>query len=112
MDRDEEPDEEDYRPRIKRKQIGSANAIQDVVFFRLMVTPFLIQFFFWVGVVVCICGGLMMIIQSLDVRGRTWEFLEGLFVMLFGPLYVRCICELCIIQFRIHSELKQMNDKK
>lgn len=38
-------------------------------------------------------------------------FATGLAIMLVGPLILRVYCELAIVFFKIHDELKEMNDR-
>jgi hypothetical protein len=51
---------------------------------------------------------------SLDQRaGRdTWGVAVGLVMLIFGPLLIRILCELDIILFKIHDELKESNDRQ
>jgi len=39
-------------------------------------------------------------------------FLGGVSVLIFGPLLIRILCELDIILFKIHDELKAANDRR
>ena len=107
-----------------------------------MITPILIQIMFWFGVLVCIGQGLRLIATSFDVAGtdmipfdervtrvpgggdrpniketakRTFSFgmfAFGVGIIVMGPLFVRLYCELLIIIFKIHDELKTSNDRQ
>ena len=63
---------------------------------RLMITPILIQVIFWIGVGLCVIGGLVAI-----ARGEV----SGVVVLLLGPLVVRIYCELLIVIFKILEAL-------
>jgi uncharacterized protein DUF4282 len=76
----------------------------DFISFRKMVTPVIIQVIFWVGVVVCVLGGLGSVIG-----GRA---LYGLFLIVLGPIIVRIECELLILLFRIHDAVQEIRASK
>ena len=54
-------------------------------------------------------------IKSIESGSRTrfsvGTFVYGLAVMLFGPLLLRVYCELAMIFFKIHDELKELNNR-
>jgi len=80
----------------------------DFFAFRRMITPIVIQIIFWIGVVACIVGGLVMMfageaLASTEARGA--GFLAGLAVLILGPLAVRVYCEILIVIFRINESL-------
>ena len=66
-----EPDdtEPDYIPRRRHRRRGrSGAAVRDLVNFRLMITPILIQVLFWVGTVGCGFAGVWGITSSVERR--------------------------------------------
>jgi hypothetical protein len=65
--------------------------------FRKMITPLLIQVFFWIGVVVAVISALVMMVKG--------SFFVGLVALVVGPLIVRIECELLILLFRMYDEL-------
>jgi hypothetical protein len=77
---------------------------KDFAKFRLMITPIVIQVLFWLGIAGCIIGALVSFGQA--------QVLNGIVVLILGPLFVRIYCELLIIIFRIHDLLKQIRDKR
>jgi hypothetical protein len=101
-----------------------------------MITPVVIQILFWLGSIYCIVSGMRVIIASFDAgpsvrltadgdvdfnpgrggRGSssfsTWAFVYGVLLVLVGPLLVRILCELDVILFKIHDELKAANDRE
>lgn len=68
----------------------------DFLRFRRMITPVIIEFVFWIGVIaaVIIAFGLMR-----DSVGL------GLLALIVGPLLVRVYCELLILFFRMNETL-------
>lgn len=65
--------------------------------FRRMITPLLIQVFFWIGVVVAVLSALVMMVKG--------SFFVGLVGLIVGPVIVRIECELLILLFRMYDEL-------
>ncbi len=75
--------------------------------FRKMVTPVIIQILFWVGVIVCIVAGLIMIVMGEQYYGERLP-LKGVLLIIFGPLAVRIYCEVLIVFFRINETLTEI----
>ena len=76
--------------------------MNDYLTFKKMITPIIIQVLFWVGVVGCILAGIFMFSQS---------FLNGLLIILVGPVFVRLYCELIIVIFSINDTLTEIKNK-
>jgi hypothetical protein len=116
----------------------SGNPIGDFITFRLMLTPFLLQALFWLGSLACVViGGRMMaasfeppadrpaIVPEKDpvdpdkakvkqAAARVFSavtFATGLALLLLGPFALRLYCEMHLIIFKIHDELKWANDR-
>ncbi len=75
--------------------------------FRTMVTPVIIQVLFWVGVIVCIVAGLVMIGMGIKLPGDQMV-LKGVLLAILGPLGVRIYCEILIVFFRINETLTEI----
>lgn len=75
--------------------------MRDFLLFRKMLTPLIIHFIFWAGVVLCIISAVTVIWQ----QGR---WLSGLETLLLGPVIVRVVCELLILLFRINESLTEI----
>lgn len=75
--------------------------------FRTMVTPVIIQVLFWVGVMVCIIAGLVMIVMGIKLPGDQMV-LKGVLLAILGPLGVRVYCEILIVFFRINETLTEI----
>ena len=88
--------------------------MKDFFNFQKMITPVIIQFLFWLGILGCIIAGILLI-----VMGTIWEGLDvelvfmGIGYIVLGPIVVRIYCELLIILFSINDTLtdikKQLN---
>jgi hypothetical protein len=80
--------------------------MSDFLTFRKYLTPFVIQILFWIGVGVCVVEGITMI-ASVGAFARGIGIVNGLLVLLVGPIAVRVICELIMAVFGIHDSLKE-----
>jgi len=76
---------------------------KDLFFFDRMLTPSIITVVYWLLLLSVLVGGIgMMFGQS---------FFAGLGIIVFGALGVRIWCELLIVLFKIHQNLKAIADK-
>jgi len=127
-------------PSPRRRRPASGSPVADFLTFRLMLTPVLIQIFFWVGTIACVGMGLMEMAGSVSSRPsatadaadddeppatkakskaaattrstfNVYQFLYGLGALVFGPLFLRLLCEEAIILFKIHEELREQTDR-
>jgi hypothetical protein len=81
--------------------------MKDFWAFRTMVTPVIIQILFWIGVVLCFIGGVIMI--GIGTQEGQGEYLwKGVLLFLLGPLGVRVYCEILIVFFRINETLTEI----
>jgi NADH:ubiquinone oxidoreductase subunit 6 (subunit J) len=78
--------------------------------FRTMVTPVIIQILFWVGAILClIVGGIMIIYGATEFnKGQAQYLWTGVGIFLLGPLVVRLYCEILIVFFRINETLTEI----
>jgi hypothetical protein len=74
----------------------------DFLIFRRMLTPILIQIFFWFCVIVCIVGGIYNFMHH--------AFVHGLQILILGPILVRVLCEFWILFFKIHQTLTELKN--
>jgi len=82
----------------------------DFLTFRKMITPTIIQIIFWIGIVLCVVGGIVYIVVG-AVQNTASGVLYGLITLIIGPLVVRIYCELLILMFRMNDSLSEINDK-
>ena len=83
----------------------------DFLTFRKMLTPIIIQVIFWIGVTVCIIGGIITIATGAASRYGGMTVLYGLLAIFLGPLVVRSYCELLIVIFRINGTVTDIKNK-
>ena len=79
----------------------------ELLSFRKMITPTIIQILFWIGAGLAVIAGFFMIIGGLiNLRGggAALVFL-GLLYICIGPIVVRIYCELIILLFKIYVEI-------
>jgi hypothetical protein len=76
---------------------------KSVLFFDDMLTPKIITVIYWLGLISVIFGAVMMIF--------TGNFFKGLGLLVFGAIGVRVWCELLIVMFKIHENIKRLADK-
>jgi hypothetical protein len=78
--------------------------------FRTMVTPVIIQILFWIGVLLCLVIGAIMVIYGANhFQGGQGHYLwKGVLLFVLGPLGVRVYCEILIIFFRINETLTEI----
>jgi len=84
--------------------------LQDLLSFRKMITPMIIQILFWIGVGLCVLFGLISIGTSFTRFGGVSTFFSGLAIIVVGPIAVRIYCEILIIFFRINETLTEIKD--
>lgn len=80
--------------------------LKDFASFDNMLTPTIIKILFWLGVVLSMLFGLVMIFQGLtsSFGGGVTVFI-GLLWLVLGPVATRIYCELLIVIFKIHENL-------
>ena len=103
------------RAAAQQLRAPGSGKIAEFFTFRRFITPVIIQIIFWLGVLICIGGGIAIMSAGgggdyyYGGGGVEWNVLAGLLVILIGPILVRIWCELQILLFRIFDELKQIN---
>jgi len=72
--------------------------------FRKFITPLAIQILFWIGVGVTTVEGISMIATGGTFRSGL-GIVNGLLVLIVGPVVVRVLCEVLVAIFGIHASL-------
>lgn len=80
--------------------------MRDYLFFDNMLTPRLITAVYWLNLLIVIFTGLGMML-----KGGAGGAVLGLLFIPVGFLFVRVICEILILTFKIHENVKKMADK-
>jgi hypothetical protein len=78
--------------------------------FRTMVTPVINQILFWIGALLCLVVGAIMVIYGAThfEAGQAQYLWKGILLFALGPLGVRIYCEILIIFFRINETLTEI----
>jgi uncharacterized membrane protein len=78
--------------------------------FRTMITPVIIQILFWIGTILClIIGAIMIIYGASHFQASEANYLwQGALLFVLGPLAVRVYCEILIVFFRINETLTEI----
>lgn len=75
--------------------------------FNKMLTPTLIKIIFFVGCGISVLAGLGIIISGMNAYdGGGFMVLLGLIVIVVGPFLTRVYCELLIVLFKMHENLR------
>lgn len=82
----------------------------DFTRFDKMITPTIIKILFYIGVILSIIVGIAEVFGGLFGGDGALVFM-GFLTLLLGPLFTRVYCELLIVIFKIHENLKEINDK-
>ena len=91
--------------------------MKDFLTFRKMITPVIIQIVFWVGSVISVIVGVVVIFIGLysATQGSkdtaAASIISGLLTAILGPLFLRIYAELTILFFRIYDQLVEINKK-
>ena len=72
---------------------------QDFRGFRRFITPKLMPFVFWAGVVIAVVMGIITIIEGALFSSARLIFL-GIVTLFLGPIFVRVLCEFVMTFFR------------
>jgi hypothetical protein len=78
--------------------------VRDYLSFKRMITPKLVNIFFWIGTIISVVIGLGLFIISL-ANINSQGIILGFLTMLLGPLVIRIYCELMVVFFRINETL-------
>ena len=86
---------------IERRSDGTG--FGDFFAFRTLITPWLIKVLFVIGLISQLAFAAYMIVYSNEKIGA--------FILFFGWIPLRIVCEIAILNFTIHTELVALNNK-
>lgn len=86
--------------------------IKDIFCFDKFITPAFISIIYWISIVVSVLSGLGAIISSFRPYGGVGLFITGLIIIVGGIILSRVMCELTLVVFKIHENLKKIADAK
>jgi len=81
--------------------------MKDIFFFDSMLTPKIIIFIYWLGLISVVVGALATMFS--EYGGGFWS---GLGVLLFGLIGTRVWCELLIVLFKINENLQKIANRQ
>ena len=81
--------------------------MKDVFFFDSMLTPKIIIFIYWLGLISVVVGAVGTMFS-----GYGGGFWSGLCILLFGLLGTRIWCELLIVLFKINENLQKVANRQ
>jgi len=89
-------------------QKGEIVNARQIFFFDSMLTPKIITFVYWLGLVGVVIAGLI----TMFAGGASFlRFLMGLGVIAGGAVSIRINCELLIVLFKIHENIHKLAEK-
>jgi hypothetical protein len=74
--------------------------LNEYLSFRKLITPLLVQTLFWIVVVA----------NTISALFYSDSFLEGLLMLIVGPILIRIFCEGLIVVFEINNTLTEIRD--
>lgn len=80
--------------------------MKSIFFLDSMLTPKLITFIYWISILAAIIAGGGMIANGTEMQAGM-----GVAVLFGVPILVRLWCELWVVIFKIHENLKKIADK-
>ena len=80
---------------------------RDIFFFDEMLTPKLITLIYWLLLLASAVSGLGIMFSGMGFSG----FIGGLLTIILGAVLARIWCELLIVIFKIHENLRRLADK-
>lgn len=84
--------------------------MRDLFHFDSMLTPKIITFVYWLLLLFAVVSGFGTMFGGMG--GFSFgSFLMGLATMLGGAVFARIWCELLIVLFKIHENMKKLADK-
>jgi hypothetical protein len=89
---------------------GEIMNARQVLFFDSMLTPKIINFVYWLALLGVVVSGLVSMFAGYG--GLTFaRFLTGLVVIVGGAIGARIWCELLIVLFKIHENIRKLAEK-
>ena len=76
--------------------------MRDFLAFRRMLSPIIVQIAFWVGAITAVSLGIYDIITD--------QVINGIILIILGPIVVRLACEWVILIFRINETLTEIKN--
>lgn len=85
--------------------------MREMLFFDAMLTPKIITFIYWLLLLVVLISGVSAMFAGYG-GSFVGKFFTGLLIIVGGGVGVRIWCELLIVMFKIHENLKKIADRQ
>ena len=88
--------------------------MNSILSFDKMLTPFLIKFFYWIGLIFIVFAGIMAMLGGINQSAMGYELkgvFGGLLFIVVGGILLRISCELMILIFRIYDVLVDIKSR-
>jgi len=82
--------------------------MKDIFFFNAMLTPKIITFVYWLLLFMAVVSGIGAMFTGFGVG----SILTGFLIVVAGAVGARIWCELLIVLFKIHENLKKLADRQ
>jgi len=77
---------------------------KDLLTLNQFITPAIMTVVYWILMVIAIVVSLVVLFSG--------SVLQGLFALVLAPLYVRVLCEVMVLLFKIHGVLCEIRDQR
>jgi hypothetical protein len=97
---------------VSSSRAATGFRLGDLLRFEKMITPTLVRLVYYVGSVLLLITGLVLVYTGATSRfAGGMQVISGLFTIAFGPLLLRIACEQIIVLFGIYDRLGQIRDQ-
>ena len=83
--------------------------MKDLLTFDKMITPQIITIIYWLCLLFVVITGLTTIFTG--TGGFLFRLLMGILILVFGSLLARVYCEIMIVLFKIHENIKTLAER-
>ncbi len=84
--------------------------MRDIFFFDSMLTPKIITFVYWLLLLFIVASGIGLMLGNYG-RVTLENFFMGVGIIIGGAIGMRILCELLIVLFKIHENIKKLTEK-
>ena len=81
----------------------------DFIFLEKPFAPKLILWFYWLSVVLTLIGA---VLSMFETQFTFLSFVQGIFIGVFGFLFLRFLMELLLMPFKIEQHLQDLKEQK
>jgi hypothetical protein len=78
--------------------------MKDVLLFKRMLIPYIIPIIFWLALLACLLLAVVDLYRGL--------IMQGVGMIIIGPILIRAVCEYMIVLFKINDSLTEIKHLK